>query len=553
MHANVERLDCPRLNCSRKGDNGFTRRDHLTEHLRYYHGYEYSQKPARADTPFEAKLPEPLSEISDEDIDKVVKCSRLQCRNVFLKRHDFTKHVQSHIDSNLERAKGKSPDTRKGDCMEPFSETLLGNADKSTSDSAMSQEPHRMLTVSPDENSGNVGYSTIRRHFAKLSVESKSNLRLSHPSPSINGGSEVVRNQEDLSRELVNRNLCGTAETELVDPTGGAASTRSYKRQYENPMPDTGVARVPAQYVDSRNTVTTREFDVLPRDDKTMTAWKLILSSIRRQYSEIMGPQNMGSVELLALGDKPTICVTCQYPERLRRSKLEEIISPLGFPYQIGAGYINRSGGDGFVPHLAGNFFPETTESCNQLARAFQSGPALYGHYMLRPDCGASIGVHGLAALEAARVSLGGYVELRFGERWERYALTSHHLLHIDDEATGSTDDHGDRSTAFESFQETTPGVCNGIYTLDATSITVDIRSSAKTDHENELSRLMERSRWIGNNRRYGNVESGNLIKAVQSLTNSPSRFGRAIYSSGLCIEEELELQVRVSLPLVPL
>lgn len=32
------RLDCPKPRCSRKGDQGFTRQDHLTEHLRQYHG-----------------------------------------------------------------------------------------------------------------------------------------------------------------------------------------------------------------------------------------------------------------------------------------------------------------------------------------------------------------------------------------------------------------------------------------------------------------------------------------------------------------------------------
>ncbi|PGG97070.1 hypothetical protein AJ79_09343 [Helicocarpus griseus UAMH5409] len=31
------RLDCPKPKCSRKGDQGFTRQDHLNEHLRQYH------------------------------------------------------------------------------------------------------------------------------------------------------------------------------------------------------------------------------------------------------------------------------------------------------------------------------------------------------------------------------------------------------------------------------------------------------------------------------------------------------------------------------------
>lgn len=33
----MEKFDCPRRSCPRKGENGFTRKDHLTEHLRNFH------------------------------------------------------------------------------------------------------------------------------------------------------------------------------------------------------------------------------------------------------------------------------------------------------------------------------------------------------------------------------------------------------------------------------------------------------------------------------------------------------------------------------------
>lgn len=36
-HHNRSFMDCPRHRCSRKGESGFTRRDHLQEHLRQYH------------------------------------------------------------------------------------------------------------------------------------------------------------------------------------------------------------------------------------------------------------------------------------------------------------------------------------------------------------------------------------------------------------------------------------------------------------------------------------------------------------------------------------
>jgi hypothetical protein len=37
-------MDCPKHNCRRKGVNGFTRQDHLTEHLRGYHGEDIAKR-----------------------------------------------------------------------------------------------------------------------------------------------------------------------------------------------------------------------------------------------------------------------------------------------------------------------------------------------------------------------------------------------------------------------------------------------------------------------------------------------------------------------------
>jgi len=37
-------IDCPKRLCSRKGINGFTRNDHLVEHLRGYHGESISKR-----------------------------------------------------------------------------------------------------------------------------------------------------------------------------------------------------------------------------------------------------------------------------------------------------------------------------------------------------------------------------------------------------------------------------------------------------------------------------------------------------------------------------
>ena len=45
---NGPKLDCPKRKCARKGTQGFSRKDHLTEHLRHYHHEEIPKRSRRA-------------------------------------------------------------------------------------------------------------------------------------------------------------------------------------------------------------------------------------------------------------------------------------------------------------------------------------------------------------------------------------------------------------------------------------------------------------------------------------------------------------------------
>ncbi|KAI9776244.1 MAG: hypothetical protein M1839_000477 [Geoglossum umbratile] len=48
MHApRAARFDCPLARCHRKGEDGFTREDHLNEHLRNYHNRDIPKRGAR--------------------------------------------------------------------------------------------------------------------------------------------------------------------------------------------------------------------------------------------------------------------------------------------------------------------------------------------------------------------------------------------------------------------------------------------------------------------------------------------------------------------------
>lgn len=48
-HQRIEYIDCPIKNCARKGENGFTRKDHLLEHKRGYHCMDLSKRHGRQD------------------------------------------------------------------------------------------------------------------------------------------------------------------------------------------------------------------------------------------------------------------------------------------------------------------------------------------------------------------------------------------------------------------------------------------------------------------------------------------------------------------------
>jgi hypothetical protein len=45
-----ERIDCPFKKCSRKAEQGFLRKDHLTEHLRHFHNKDIPKRHRRANS-----------------------------------------------------------------------------------------------------------------------------------------------------------------------------------------------------------------------------------------------------------------------------------------------------------------------------------------------------------------------------------------------------------------------------------------------------------------------------------------------------------------------
>ena len=279
-------------------------------------------------------------------------------------------------------------------------------------------------------------------------------------------------------------------------------------------------------------------FDVLEESHWTLEMWQSIAENIRVRYRDIMGVGNAGSINLLACSSpgssgldlqespppgSPAVCISCKDPDRVNRDVLQEILGPLkDLPIIIGSGSIRRSG-------YKENCWCTAEEKClpcqgNTLTSAFENGPAAYGRYMQRPDCGASIGVDD-TDLECERVSLGGYISLCIGNRWFLAAVTCHHLIE-----ESSVQTPGIQSRADGNSDDSTPG------------IRYSIQSSAKIDHDGEVKRLRQRIENIDQSSR--KIEATTILDAYKSLVNAQLHYGETRCSSGISIDAAENLQV---------
>ncbi|MCJ1426407.1 hypothetical protein MMC29_004310 [Sticta canariensis] len=279
-------------------------------------------------------------------------------------------------------------------------------------------------------------------------------------------------------------------------------------------------------------------FDVLEEGHWTLEMWQLIAENIRTRYRDIMGVGNPGSINLLACSNpgysglnltnppppgSPAVCISCKDPDRVNRGVLQEILGPLkDLPIIIGSGSIRRSG-------YEENCWCAAEETCppcqgRTLTSAFENGPAAYGRYMQRPDCGASIGVDD-TDLECERVSLGGYISLYIGSRWFLAAVTCHHLIDRSCVQTLGIQSRGD-----------------GTNDDSTTGVRYSIQSSAKIDHEGEVKRL--RQRIENSDQSLRKIEATNILNAYKSLVNAQLRFGEARCSSGISIDAAENLQM---------
>ncbi|KAA8894215.1 hypothetical protein FN846DRAFT_434646 [Sphaerosporella brunnea] len=130
------------------------------------------------------------------------------------------------------------------------------------------------------------------------------------------------------------------------------------------------------------------------------------------EFPRIFGTGNPGALEYLTPSPdrRPIIQVTAKYPARVDRSFLEENVQKICNAYARGVKFEIRIG--------QGNVC--RTGDHNQ----YCEWPANNSRFQQIPSCGACIGIG-----DCTTASLGGFVELKIGDKWETFGLTSHHLL----------------------------------------------------------------------------------------------------------------------------
>ncbi|KAI9821065.1 MAG: hypothetical protein M1827_003798 [Pycnora praestabilis] len=287
------------------------------------------------------------------------------------------------------------------------------------------------------------------------------------------------------------------------------------------------------------------EFDALPTGHSKLSDWEKLSPTVTKNFRAIMGPENPGCIEFLAVKGEPTVCITCRTPKRMNRNLLHKLVDPFGFHISIGKGRIRLCG-----------FWVGDTENDGGSENDDSGWPSSHGQYVQKPACGASIGVRNNASLEGASTSLGGYIKLlRPGQqRWQYYGLTNHHLIENDEEEGEEGDDTiADKETRYpDEIQQldlgplpATAGVLNGVLqTQNLDRKTFNLRSPSKSDFDDELCRLKQRSFFRSEFSDYKGLDNQDLQPVIAALGNSDVSFGRAMYSSGLCIAAEQELRM---------
>lgn len=276
----------------------------------------------------------------------------------------------------------------------------------------------------------------------------------------------------------------------------------------------------------------------LPFGHPKSRSWRQMLPHIKASTRDILGTGNGGAIELFCVDEVPTVCVTCWDPSKVNHNILATCMEALDLPIVITKGKIRRSMDD--------HERSLDNSASNDKTRFFEAMPPIHGHYMRRPECGASLGVSE-GPLSPWKVSLGGYIKLKLANshEWVNYAMTVHHVL-VDDrlnpQALAEKCGNEDEDMA-EPGYDYTPGVQEGV--LDGWTKRIFFRSPAMPDLKDLVSRLQSRLSGCQSNEQYSKIDDVEKLKSsLEKLRQSDcTSFGRAAWSSGQTLAEGVEVR----------
>ncbi|RVD86700.1 uncharacterized protein DFL_004963 [Arthrobotrys flagrans] len=306
---------------------------------------------------------------------------------------------------------------------------------------------------------------------------------------------------------------------------------------------------------------TTRKYSTVSPATDNITAWrKDILPWLRRNFSTVMGKNKHGAIELLRVRNKPTICITCSDPKELVLDTFAEVVSGL-FPMHVKVGLLARSSRQG-IASPTDNHSLETPAYIQENAnitiseglhhdtdntdkpiylsepgtlavgpskdrkvsprpeKAFRP-PPIFGKYLSRPSCGATIGTVRDDDSSISAGTFGGIVILVKEDGTEApYGLISHHVI---EEKTEDT--------------ELGIGVDEGWLVNSSGAHKFPIQQPARMDLEEAKDSLDMQRYYCDREKRYCDVDDGRAVRAklalLDGLDQQTMDFGHVAYSSG--------------------
>ncbi|EWC43415.1 hypothetical protein DRE_07638 [Drechslerella stenobrocha 248] len=311
----------------------------------------------------------------------------------------------------------------------------------------------------------------------------------------------------------------------------------------------------------------TRKYNTISPATDNITTWRReILPWLRRNFSSVMGKNKHGAIELLRVRNRPTICITCSDPKELVLDTFAEVVSGL-FPMHVKVGLLARSsrlGGtspagnqacehpgedrldedanmyevasrhpptaenllsdDPTSPDLkSGNPLPQKGDVATdtKTEKAFRP-PPVFGKYINRPSCGATIGTVRDDEGYISAGTFGGVVILVKQDGTETpYGLISHHVIEEKTEDTelgigvdeGWLKDSSDRQHQYP------------------------VQQPARMDLEESKDSLDMQRFYCDREKRYCDVDDGKAVRAKLAMLDGLDRpavdFGHVVYSSG--------------------